>query len=111
MLDAQRMYNYAASSAVEFMGLQTKTPWIAPVEAVEELETYWNEANRINTSVLPYKSLREDGSVIPPPSEYSRLLQRRYMLHKCKAVSKTSSWSQANMLQVCRVAYLERRSR
>src|SRR6202165_613189 len=67
MLDAQRMYNYAASSAVEFMGLQTKTPWIAPVEAVEELETYWNEANRINTSVLPYKSLREDGSVIPPP--------------------------------------------
>jgi hypothetical protein len=67
MLDAQRMYNYAASSAVEFMGLQTKTPWIAPVEAVEELETYWNDANRINTSILPYKSLREDGSVIPPP--------------------------------------------
>lgn len=67
MLDAQRMYNYAASSAVEFMGLQTKTPWIAPVEAVEELETYWNDANRINTSVLPYKALREDGSAIPPP--------------------------------------------
>lgn len=67
MLDAQRMYNYAASSAVEFMGLQTKTPWIAPVEAVEELETYWNDANRINTSVLPYKAFREDGSVIPPP--------------------------------------------
>jgi hypothetical protein len=67
MLDAQRMYNYAASSAVEFMGLQTKTPWIAPVEAVEELETYWNDANRINTSVLPYKAFREDGSPIPPP--------------------------------------------
>lgn len=67
MLDAQRMYNYAASSAVEFMGLQTKTPWIAPVEAVEELETYWNDANRINTSVLPYKAFREDGSAIPPP--------------------------------------------
>lgn len=67
MLDAQRMYNYAASSAVEFMGLQTKTPWLAPVEAVEELETYWNEANRINTSVLPYKAFREDGSAIPPP--------------------------------------------
>jgi hypothetical protein len=47
MLDAQRMYNYAASSAVEFMGLQTKTPWLVAVESIEELETYWNEANRI----------------------------------------------------------------
>ena len=67
MLDAQRMYNYAASSAVEFMGLQTKTPWLLAVEGIEELETYWNEANRINTSGLPYKAFREDGTPIPPP--------------------------------------------
>lgn len=68
MLDAQRMYNYAASSAVEFMGLQTKTPWLVAVEGIEELETYWNEANRINTAALPYKAFREDGSAIPPPT-------------------------------------------
>jgi hypothetical protein len=68
MLDAQRMYNYAASSATEFMGLQTKTPWLVATESIEELETYWNEANRINTSALPYKAFREDGSEIPPPS-------------------------------------------
>lgn len=67
MLDAQRMYNYAASSAVEFMGLQTKTPWLVATESIEELETYWNEANRINTSALPFKAFREDGSAIPPP--------------------------------------------
>jgi hypothetical protein len=68
MLDAQRMYNYAASSAVEFMGLQTKTPWLVAVESIEELETYWNEANRVNTSALPYKALREDGSQLPSPT-------------------------------------------
>ena len=68
MLDAQRMYNYAASSAVEFMGLQTKTPWLVATESIEELETYWNNANRINTSALPFKAFREDGSPIPPPS-------------------------------------------
>lgn len=67
MIDPQRMYNYAASSAVEYMAVQSKSPYLAPVEAIEELETYWNNANRINTSVLPYKALREDGSVIPPP--------------------------------------------
>lgn len=67
MIDAQRMYNYAASSAVEFMGLQTKTPWLVATESIEELETYWNNANRINTSALPFKAFREDGSAIPPP--------------------------------------------
>jgi hypothetical protein len=67
MLDAQRMYNYAASSAVEFMGLQTKTPWLVATESIEELETYWNNANRINTSALPFKAFREDGTAIPPP--------------------------------------------
>jgi len=68
MLDAQRMYNYAASSAVEFMGLQTKTPWLVATESIEELETYWNNANRINTSALPFKAFREDGTAIPPPA-------------------------------------------
>jgi Phage P22-like portal protein len=68
MIDAQRMYNYAASSSVEFMGLQTKTPWLVATESIEELETYWNEANRINTSALPFKAFREDGSQIPAPT-------------------------------------------
>ena len=70
MLDAQRMYNFAASSAVEFMGLQTKTPWLVATESIEELETYWNNANRINTSALPFKAFREDGSAYSTPTAY-----------------------------------------
>lgn len=68
MLDPQRMYNYAASQAVEYMATQTKSPWVAPVGAIEELETYWNAANTTNASVLPYKHRDENGNEIPPPT-------------------------------------------
>lgn len=56
------------SSAVEYGAMQTKTPWIAPAEAIEEHEEDWNESNVQNKSVLTYNALADDGStVIPPP--------------------------------------------
>lgn len=67
MLDSQRMYNYWNSAAVEFVALQTKTPWVAPVEAISGFEDEWNNANVENLAFLPYKSLDEDGRQIPPP--------------------------------------------
>jgi hypothetical protein len=67
MLDPQRIYNYWSSTAVEYGALQTKTPWAAPVEAIEGYETYWNTANRINHSVLPFRSLDDAGQKIEPP--------------------------------------------
>jgi hypothetical protein len=66
--DPQRMYNYWSSAAVEFGALQTKTPYIAPAAAIEGLETYWSEANRVNRSVLPYNHMTDDGQPIPAPS-------------------------------------------
>jgi len=69
MKDAQRMFNYSASGQVEFVSMQGKTPWIAPVAAIEELETYWNSANTENHSVLPYKHVDEDGTPIPAPTK------------------------------------------
>lgn len=65
--DPQRIYNYWTSSAVEFVCLQGKSPYIAPVKAIEGLETYWETANRINHAVLPYNNVDDDGNVIPPP--------------------------------------------
>ena len=65
--DAQRMYNYNASSQVEFVALQGKTPWVAPAAAIEELETMWNTANTVNHSVLPWKHIDDEGNPIPPP--------------------------------------------
>ena len=72
MKDAQRMYNYNASSQVEHVALQSKTPWVTPVKAIEGHESIWNTANTVNHSVLPYNHKDDDASAeeppIPPPS-------------------------------------------
>jgi hypothetical protein len=65
--DPQRMYNYFASSAVEQVALQTKIPFIAPAQAIEGQETYWETANTVNHAVLPYNHVNEDGAPIPAP--------------------------------------------
>jgi hypothetical protein len=68
MKDAQRMYNYWTSSATEQVALQTKSPFIAPIEAVGPYMDYWSKANTENFSVLPYKAIGEDGNPIPAPA-------------------------------------------
>lgn len=67
MKDPQRIYNYWSSTAVEYGALQTKTPWIAPAQAIEGLESYWNNANRDNAAILPYNGLDDAGNAIPRP--------------------------------------------
>ena len=67
MKDPQRMYNYWSSSAVEFGALQSKTPYIAPLKAIEGLETYWNTANTTNHAVLPYNHIDDDGNPVELP--------------------------------------------
>ena len=65
--DPQRMYNYWSSSAVEHIALQSKTPFIAPAAAIENLETYWETANTITHSVLPYNGRDDEGNEIQMP--------------------------------------------
>jgi hypothetical protein len=67
MRDAQRMYNYNASSQVEFVALQGKTPWVAPAKAIEELESMWNTANTVNHSVLIYNHVDDNNPDVPIP--------------------------------------------
>jgi hypothetical protein len=66
--DAQRAYNYNASAALEFGALQSKSPYMAGVRAIEGLENYWATANTQNHSYLPYNDVDEDGQPISPPS-------------------------------------------
>ncbi len=68
MIDAQRMYNYNTSAQVEAIALQTKVPFVAPLGAIDGLEQYWNTANTVNHSVLPYNSADENGNPIPAPT-------------------------------------------
>lgn len=68
MIDPQRMYNFWSSTAVEYGANQTKTPWIAAAQAIENYEVYWNNANRVSNAVLPYNAFMDDGTTaIPPP--------------------------------------------
>lgn len=67
MKDAQRMYNYNSSAAIEYGALQTKTPIIAAAEAIEGYETMWERANTENLPYLPYNSTDAEGNAIPMP--------------------------------------------
>lgn len=66
--DPQRMYNYWTSAAVEMVALQSKVPWIAPAEAIEGFEKYWNTANSRNYSVLLYNAVGDGGEAIAAPA-------------------------------------------
>lgn len=65
--DAQRSYNYNASANLEYGALQTKAPWVGPLEAFEGLENYWSTANTTNHAFLPYNDKDETGNPIAPP--------------------------------------------
>jgi hypothetical protein len=67
MKDGQRMYNYMTSANVEYIALQTKTPYVAPAEAIEGYEDEWANANKDNKAYLPYNSLDEAGNPIVRP--------------------------------------------
>lgn len=65
--DAQRMYNYMSSANVEYIALQTKTPFIAPAEAIQGYESEWNRANQDNLPFLPFNQFTENGERIDRP--------------------------------------------
>lgn len=65
--DGQRMFNYNASGSVEFGALQTKIPYLSPMEAIEDFEEMWKDANKTNRAFLPYNHRDEEGDEIPSP--------------------------------------------
>ncbi len=65
--DAQRLFNYNSSGSVEFGALQSKSPYIAPADAMEGYEDYWNNLNTENFPVLPYNHKDDEGGDIPAP--------------------------------------------
>jgi hypothetical protein len=66
--DPQRLANYWYSAATEHVALQSKTPYIGPMAAFENLETYWDSANTVNHAWLPYNAYDDKGQPIPPPT-------------------------------------------
>lgn len=66
-MDAQRLYNYAASSFTEQVALQPKAPYIAEAGQIEQFADEWMQANTRNISTLRYKGVAIDGRLVPPP--------------------------------------------
>jgi hypothetical protein len=67
MKDAQRMYNYWSSAAVEYGALQGKQPYLAPAEAVAGYEAHWDNLNKSHASYVPYNAFDDGGNPIPMP--------------------------------------------
>ena len=65
--DPQRMYNFWSSAAVEQVALQTKTPWLASMEAVGPYEEYYKNANVENFAWLPWVERSETGQPTTKP--------------------------------------------
>lgn len=68
MLDPQRMLNYWDSAGVEQVALQSKVPWVGPMDAFENLETYWDTANTVDHAWLPFNHKNEAGQDVPAPT-------------------------------------------
>jgi len=68
LINAQQIYNWNTSANQEFGALQTKSPWIASVEAIEGFEEYYKTANTKNHSFMPHRAFDDDGNQLPAPS-------------------------------------------
>lgn len=69
LVDAQRMYNYNASRAVEFVGLQSRAPYMGDARSFEGHENAWGAMNSPNPPpYLPVNGLDSDsGASLPLP--------------------------------------------
>lgn len=65
--DPQRMLNYWKSAETETIALAPKAPYIAAEGQIEGYKEIWEDANRRNLSVLPYKPSSIAGTPVPPP--------------------------------------------
>lgn len=65
--DAQRLYNYAASTSVELAALEPKAPWIGVEGQFEGHEAEWEQANIRNLPYLEYRPVSISGQPAPPP--------------------------------------------
>ena len=56
--DAQRAYNYAASTVLERMALEPKAPFLLDPEQIEDYKAQWDNANTRNYPYLPFRRFK-----------------------------------------------------
>jgi len=86
-MDAQRLYNYAASGAVEMAALETKASHAVDPEAIEGYETWWQQKNIRNFPYLPYRHFshgRELGPPMPLQADMSKVQMNLVLLQQAR---------------------------
>lgn len=68
LIDPQNMYNYHASAQVEFVGVQSKTRFLASMRSIADLDSYWGRANLDNLPFIPFNDIDDGGRDIAPPT-------------------------------------------
>lgn len=66
-MDGQKLYNYAASTLVEDMAMESKAPYIGAEGQFEGHEEKWEQANVRNYAYLEYKPKTVGEQLAPPP--------------------------------------------
>jgi len=65
--DGQQLYNYAASTLVEDLALEPKTPYIGAAGQFEGFKEQWAQANTRHMPYLEYNPVALGGALAPPP--------------------------------------------
>lgn len=88
MKDPQRLANYWYSAATEHVALQSKTPYIGPMAAFENLETYWDSANTVNHAWLPYNQYDDKGQKLEQPARQAPPVMAQAYIEGLKIASQ-----------------------
>lgn len=65
--DAQKTYNFAASSVVEKVALEPKAPFMGVEGTFQGHEAKWNQINTRNFGYVEYRNVSLNGQPAPPP--------------------------------------------
>lgn len=57
LLDAERMWSYPPSQSVEYVELERKTPWIAEIDQLNELEPVMKKEKKEPEGKMPEKPM------------------------------------------------------
>lgn len=86
--DAQRMYNFWATTETERLSMAPKAPFIGAAEQFEGYEAIWATANTANHSYLPYKPYILGGVAMPPPQRVNPITPTQDLMNARMAMTQ-----------------------
>lgn len=94
-MDGQRLFNYAASNAVEIAALEPKAPFMMVEGQDEGHEAEWDAINTRNLTRVHYRPINLAGQPAPPPArvqiDASRLGPSMMLLQEANAFIQSST--------------------